>query len=122
MHHRGFTLIELLVVLAIAALLIGALVASGLYGGWQRRSLDTAALELQAAIAGARDEAIRTGRPAGIRLLPDPAFPIHRLPDGRIDPNFPLVYNRWVAIAAAPDYTEGTAAPVQSGLVPAAQP
>jgi hypothetical protein len=100
-------------------LLVSVLVfASGIVGGIQHRQLDQAALELQAAIAGARDEAIRTGRPAGIRLLPDPAFPIHYSPDGRIDPAYPLVYNRWVPIGAAPDYTGGAAIPIKPGVIP----
>lgn len=104
MNRRGFTLIELLVVITIILILfvVGA-VAYRMSGN----QTDAAARLLQAALVGARDEAIKTGQPAGIRLLPDPAFPQRYLANGQIDPSQPLAANRIIPIAAAPNYTEG---------------
>ena len=49
---------------------------------------------------------MKNNAPAGIRLLPDPAFPLSTstLP---VDPTLPLVYNRIIPIEAAPDYKDG---------------
>lgn len=105
--RRAFTLIELLVVIAIIGLLTLAVLSSGIVGAVQHRQVSESARILQGGIVGARDEAIRTNRPAGIRLLPDPAFPLHYLPNGQIDPSYPLVYNRFIPISVPPDYTEG---------------
>ncbi len=102
--RRGFTLIELLVVIAIIGIVsaIGLTVVS--HGS---TATAAAARSLQAALVGARDAAIATGRPHGIRLLLDPAFPISRLSDGSIDPSKPLCANRIIPIEVAPDYSEG---------------
>ena len=45
--------------------------------------------------------------PSGIRLLPDPAFPIQRLADGSIDPSKILAASQIIPIAPAPEYSEG---------------
>ena len=62
---------------------------------------------MQGGLVGARSSAIRTQGPSGIRLLPDPAFPLRYLPDGSIDPAQPLAANRIIPIEAAPDYSVG---------------
>jgi hypothetical protein len=76
------------------------------------RQVSEAARILQAVLAGARDSALRTGAPSGIRLLPDPAFPLvyDNTPGptlGMISPNTPLAANRIIPIEAAPEYSEG---------------
>ena len=55
----------------------------------------------------ARDSALHNGTPSGIRLLPDPAFPLIYLANGQIDPTQPLAANRIIPIEAAPEYSEG---------------
>ena len=54
-----------------------------------------------------RDSALHSGTPSGIRLLPDPAFPLVYLPNGQIDPTQPLAANRIIPIESAPEYSEG---------------
>jgi prepilin-type N-terminal cleavage/methylation domain-containing protein len=103
---RGFTLVELLVVITII-LLISAVALPVVLPAYAHRQASEAARLLQGALAGARDEAIRTGQPAGIRLLPDPSFPIVVLPSGQIDPSQPLASSRILPIGPAPTYSEG---------------
>ena len=50
---------------------------------------------------------MRDNSPSGIRLLPDPAFPLVYLPNGQLDPRQPLVSNRVIPIALSPNYNEG---------------
>src|SRR5574338_1625852 len=104
--RRAFTLPELLVVLVIISLVTAAVLGSGALRSYQHREVAEAGRLLQGAIVGARDRAIHTGRPAGIRLLPDPTL-ISRTPTGQIDPTKVLAYNRVVPIGPAPDYSEG---------------
>ena len=54
-------------------------------------------------------------RPSGIRLLPDPAFPLIYLASGQIDPTQPLAANRIIPIEVAPAYTEGMLSAVLPG-------
>ncbi len=103
---RAFTLIELLVVLVII-LVVSAVALPTILSALSHRQVSEGARLLQAQLAGARDAAIRDNAPHGLRLLPDPAFPIVRLADGTIDSSQPLASNRIIPIAAAPDYTEG---------------
>jgi prepilin-type N-terminal cleavage/methylation domain-containing protein len=109
-RHRGYTLIELLVVILII-LLVSAVALPVVLPALSHRQVSEAARLLQAALAGARDAALRNGTPSGIRLLPDPAFPLTYQPmaDGttRIDPNQPLAASRIIPIEMAPRYTEG---------------
>ena len=100
----AFTLVEVLVVLLI--ILIATVAAVGLYRGTGGRQVDEAARLLQASLAGARDQAIRTGRPSGVRLMVDTSVSQLR-PDGTPDPAGILAANRLVPIAAAPDYSDG---------------
>ena len=71
------------------------------------RQVSEAARILQGALVGARDSAIHNNAPSGIRLLPDPAFPIQRLSDGTIDPSQILAASRIIPIEPAPSYIEG---------------
>jgi prepilin-type N-terminal cleavage/methylation domain-containing protein len=106
----GFTLIELLVVILII-LLVSAVALPVVLPAMAHREVSEAARILQASLVGARDSALRAHSPSGIRLLPDPAFPLVYLPSGQIDPTQPLAANRVIPIEAAPEYTEGKLAP-----------
>jgi prepilin-type N-terminal cleavage/methylation domain-containing protein len=105
-RDRGFTLIELLVVVVII-LGVSAVALPTVLPALRHRQVSEAARLVQGALVGARDAAIRTNAPAGIRLLPDPAWPIVYLPSGQIDPTVPLAANRIVPLEAGPNYTEG---------------
>ena len=50
---------------------------------------------------------MHSGTPSGIRLLPDPAFPLVYTANGQIDPTQPFAANRIIPIESAPEYTEG---------------
>lgn len=73
--RRGLTLIELLIVVAIS-LAISCLVAYVYVSSTRQMQMTLAEQQLMQAIRAAQDRAKQTGQPAGIRLLPDPAFPI----------------------------------------------
>jgi prepilin-type N-terminal cleavage/methylation domain-containing protein len=75
MRRHGFTLIELLVVITII-ILISAVTLPTLLTGIGDRQMSESARILQAALAGARDAAIRDNSPSGIRLLADPLLPL----------------------------------------------
>ena len=104
--RRGFTLVELLVVLVII-LVVSAVALPTVLTAMQHRQMSEAARILQAALAGARDSAIRDNAPSGIRLLPDPAWPIVRLADGSIDSSQPLACSSMVPLSRPPMYEEG---------------
>ncbi len=110
--RRGFTLIELLVVILII-LLVSAVALPTVIPAITHRQVSEAARILQAALVGARDVAINTGAPAGIRLLPDPVYvpQVTQTLDGQqglmIDPSKILAANRFIPIQLAPDYSEG---------------
>jgi hypothetical protein len=73
-----------------------------------RRQVSEAARLLQGALVGARDRAIHDGRPSGIRLLPDPAWPLqYDATTGRLVPGQTLAYSRVIPIDPAPEYREG---------------
>ncbi len=113
--RRGFTLIELLVVIVII-LIVSALVLPVVIPATRHRQVSEAARVLQGALVGARDQALKDNAPSGIRLLPDPAFPLVYLPNGQLDPNQPLVSNRIIPIGNAPDYNEGRVSQWQGDL------
>jgi prepilin-type N-terminal cleavage/methylation domain-containing protein len=104
--RRGFTLIELLVVITII-LLVSAVALPVVLPALAHREVSEAARIVQASLAGARDSSLHTSAPSGIRLLPDPAFPLVYLANGQIDPTQPLAANRIIPIESAPEYTEG---------------
>ena len=102
----GFTLIELLVVITIIVL-VSAVALPVVLPAIAHRQVSEAARIVQASLAGARDSALHSGAPSGIRLLPDPAFPLVYLANGQLDPTQPLAANRIIPIESAPEYTEG---------------
>jgi len=104
--ESGFTLIELLVVILII-LIVSAVALPVVIPALSHRQVSEAARILQGALVGARDSAIHNNAPSGIRLLPDPAFPIQRLANGTIDPSQILAANRIIPIEPAPSYHEG---------------
>ncbi|WZO97198.1 type II secretion system protein [Isosphaeraceae bacterium EP7] len=99
---RGFTLIELLVVIAIIGL-VSIATLPVILPAYQHRQISESARVLQAALAGARDAALRAESSRGIRLLADPVYP-GPTPG---NPDAPLAFNRWVPIEPANDHTEG---------------
>jgi prepilin-type N-terminal cleavage/methylation domain-containing protein len=114
--ESGFTIVELLAVIVII-LLVSAVALPTVLPALRRRQLSEAERLLQAALIGARDQAIRNGRPSGIRLLPDPAYPIQWTAIGTIDTSIILAYNRWVPLEPAPDYKDGRCTPVPPAAV-----
>ena len=86
--RRAFTLIELLVVIAIVAIV--TVLGTVLFGQLGHAQVSAGARALQ-----------------GIRLMPDPAFPVQYLPDGSIDPSQPMASNRIIPIQTAPPYGTG---------------
>ena len=119
-RSRGFTLIELLVVILII-LIVSAVALPTVLPALSHRQVSEAARILQGALVGARDSAIKNNAPSGLRLLPDPAFPVqYTTINGliQIDPTLPLAANRIVPIAPAPDYSEGLVIPFNGGALP----
>lgn len=104
--RRGFTLIELLVVILIIGL-VTVVALPTVLPAIAHRQMSEAGRILQGAIVGARDKAIHDGQPSGIRLLPDPAWPLAWTAGGTIDPTVPLAWSRIVPIEPAPEYSEG---------------
>src|SRR5262245_35643429 len=74
-RRGGFTLIELLVVITII-LIVSAVALPMVLPALSHRQVSEAARILQGALVGARDSALKNGTASGIRLLPDPAFPL----------------------------------------------
>jgi prepilin-type N-terminal cleavage/methylation domain-containing protein len=105
-REAGFTLIELLVVIVIIVL-VSAVTLPVVLPALSHRQVSEAARIVQGALVGARDSALHSGTLSGIRLLPDPAFPLVYLANGQIDPTQPLAANRIIPIESAPEYSEG---------------
>ena len=106
---RGFTLVELLVVMFII-LLVSAVALPTVLSVVSHRQASEAARVLQAALVGARDAAIHNNSLSGIRLLPDPAFPVQYITlngQTRINPSTILASNRMIPIQPGPNYSEG---------------
>jgi prepilin-type N-terminal cleavage/methylation domain-containing protein len=111
-QRGGFTLIELLVVIFII-LLVSAVALPTVLPAINHRQVSEAGRILQGALAGARDKAIHDNQPCGIRLLPDPAFPITWTnTTNTVNPYQILAYDRVVPIESAPEYSEGYCTPV----------
>ncbi len=113
--RRGFTLIELLAVITIIVI-ISVIALPVIIPALSHRQVSEGARILQGSLAGARDQALHDNSPSGIRLLPDPAFPLVYLPNGQIDPNQPLVASRIIPIGPAPNYSEGAISQWQGAL------
>ncbi len=73
-RRGGFTLIELLVVILII-LLVSAVALPVVLPAMAHREVSEAARILQAALVGARDSALQTQAPSGIRLIAGPGLP-----------------------------------------------
>ena len=69
--NRGFTLLEILVVIVII-LIVSVVAFPTIVSALSHRQVSESARILHAALAGARDAAIRNNAPSGIRLLPGP--------------------------------------------------
>jgi prepilin-type N-terminal cleavage/methylation domain-containing protein len=121
--RRAFTLIELLVVILII-LAVSAVALPTVLPAFSHRQVSEAARILQAGLAGARDVAINTGSPAGIRLLPDPTLmstnttTVGNEIANQIDPRKILGSNRFIPIQYAPDYSEGFVSLLNNQPVP----
>lgn len=97
---------ELLVVIVIIVI-ISAVALPAILPALSHRQVSEAGRILQGALVGARDKAIHDGQPSGIRLIPDPAWPIAWTAAGTIDTTQPLAYSRIIPIGPAPEYGEG---------------
>jgi hypothetical protein len=112
----AFTLVELLAVILIIAVtfvLVGPLLFTGSIANREAARL------LHGALVGARDAAVGSGQPRGIRLIVDPSIPLRRDGNGRIDPASILCATSIAALEPAPSYSEGR---VSIGNIYVAQP
>ncbi|MHC5537751.1 pilus assembly FimT family protein [Singulisphaera rosea] len=103
---RGFTLVELLVVITIV-LIVSAIVLPTVINAVSNRQTSEAARILQAALVGARDAAIRSNSPRGIRLIPDPTLLDPPYSAGATAGSNTLAYSRLINIEIPGDYSEG---------------
>ncbi len=94
---------ELLVVIAII-ILVSAVALPTILPALAGRQVSEATRILQAALAGARDAAIRANAPRGIRLLPD----LTLSPTANPIPGQILTSNRIIPIEPAPDLTDAS--------------
>ena len=115
-RREGFTLIELLVVIFII-LIVSAVALPTVLSALDGRDVSEAGRIVQGGLVGARDSAIHNNAPSGIRLLPDPAFPVQWITNpkdplytafqGQVDPRTILAANRFVPLEPVPDYNTG---------------
>jgi len=99
-------LVGLLVVMVII-LMVSVVVLPTVITSLSERNVINGATLLQGALVGARDAAIASNAPAGIRLLLDPTLSTLTAA-GQIDATKSLACNRWVPTSIPPVYTEGT--------------
>jgi hypothetical protein len=83
-------------VVVVIILLVSAVTLPVIIPALASRQISEGARILQAALAGARDAAIRANAPRGLRFIPDP-----------LSPTGTLTYSRIVPIEPGPDYSEG---------------
>ncbi|WP_165249173.1 prepilin-type N-terminal cleavage/methylation domain-containing protein [Paludisphaera soli] len=103
----GFTLVELLVVLLIVGI-IAAVALPVIIPAISHRQVSESARIVQGGLIAARDSALRSNTPHGIRFLPDTTY-------NGIDPGSPgginrfrtLASNRFIPIEQPPGYREG---------------
>lgn len=109
MPRRGFTLTELLVVVLIVTL-VSAVALPTVLPALNNRQIGESARILQAAIAGARDAAIKANAPRGIRLLPDKLLSggVINTTTGLLMPGQTLTASRIIPIEPAPDLTDSS--------------
>jgi prepilin-type N-terminal cleavage/methylation domain-containing protein len=115
-RRKGFTLLELLVVIFII-LIVSAVALPTILASVNGRDVSEAGRIVQGGLVGARDSAIHNNAPSGIRLLPDPAFPVQWITNSndplyasytnQVDPRTVLVANRFVPLEPVPDYSTG---------------
>ncbi len=107
-HRRtGFTLIELLVVLLIVGI-IAAVTLPVVLPAIAHRQVSESARIIQGGLVAARDAALRTNSPHGIRFLPDPANNGILPGAPGINPFKTLASNRFIPIEQPPGYSEGS--------------
>lgn len=117
---------ELIVVITIILILSAVALPTVRFALGHRQASEAARI-LQGALVGARDAAIHTNAPSGVRLLWDASFPPHWLDPadgdddaadaaylaanpgllGQIDPRRPIASSRIVPIGPAPQYSDG---------------
>src|SRR5690242_17497090 len=112
-NRKGFTLIELLVVMAITSVV---LLAIGRFAPrwWADLWLSKGAQGVHAQILESRSAAIsgyrrNQQRVVGFRMIPDPFWPLVRLPGGAIDRTAPIAYARTVPLVAVEQHRAGIA-------------
>jgi prepilin-type N-terminal cleavage/methylation domain-containing protein len=114
-ERRAFTLVELLVVIAII-LFVGAATIGPALNAMNGRQVSEAARILHAELAGARDRAIMSNRPAGFRLLPDPMLTVPA-PGTVGQGSTTLAYNRIVTLQTGGNHSAGRVS-IKSGANP----
>jgi prepilin-type N-terminal cleavage/methylation domain-containing protein len=92
MERRGFTLVELLVVISII-LLVSVVALPSIVSGLGDRTLVSSVQALQGSIIAARDGAVLSGSPQGLRLMPSATDP--------------TLFDRVVPLIVPPDYRNG---------------
>lgn len=102
----GFTLVELLVVLLIVAIIAGVTLPV-VIPAISHRQVSESARIIQGGLVVARDAALRSNTPHGIRFLPDPTYNGLDPATGGLNPFRTLASNRFVPIEQPSGYSEG---------------
>ena len=108
----GFTLVELLVVLLIVSIIAAVTLPVVIPAIGHRQVSETARI-IQGGLVAARDAALRTNTPHGIRFLPDPTYngqtadPLTKGATSFLDRGKILASNRFIPIERPPTYSDG---------------